>query len=172
MVQSIWLEFDKKQMTKENIQTIIEIVKDNFKTYYYVDDKRSSTSKFAFLDCSQIKNIANSINIEIDDEKRCDCGCYSTTFERVAYFIDLEFNYGKILNKQLPEDEQPYTYFQLGRDVWGSIGLYYERLNILRFILECIKKELDKKGIKSRLSLSDCEKETFVDYFKEGKKNE
>ena len=171
MVQSIWLEFDKKQMTKENIQKITKIIKDNFKTYSYVDDKHSNTSKFTFLDCSQIKNIANSINLEIDDEKRCDCGCYSTTFERVAYFIDLEFNYGKILNKQLPEDEQPYTYFQLGRNVWGSIGLYYERLNILRFILETIKKELDKQKIYSTISLDDCD-DCFVDYFKGGKKNE
>jgi len=171
MVQSIWLEFDKKQMTKENIQKITKIIKDNFKTYSYVDDKYSNTSKFAFLDCSQIKKIANSINLEIDDEKRCDCGCYSTTFERVAYFIDLEFNYGKILNKQLPEDEQPYTYFQLGRNVWGSIGLYYERLNILRFILETIKKELDKQKIHSTISLDDCD-DCFVDYFKGGKKNE
>jgi len=168
MVQSIWLEFDKKQITKENIQTIIETIKDNFKTYSYVDDKHSNTTKFAFLDCFQIRNIAKSINLEIDDKERCDCGCYSTTFERVVYFIDLEFNYGKCFNKTLPEEDQPYTYFRLGRDVWGSIGLYYERLNILRFILEHIKKELDKKGIRSELSLSDCEKETFVDYFKVG----
>lgn len=171
MVQSIWLEFDEKQMTKENIQKIIKIIKDNFKTYSYVDDKYSNTTKFSFLDCSQIRNIANSINLEIDDKKRCDCGCYSTVFERIVYFIDLEFNYGKCFNKILPEDEQPYTYFRLGRDVWGSIGLYYERLNILRFILEHIKNELDKQKIHSKLSLNDCDN-YFVDYFKGEKKNE
>lgn len=168
MVQSIWLEFDKKQMTKENIQKITKIIKDNFKTYSYVDDDHSNTLKFVFLDCSQIRSISKLINLEIDDEKRCDCGCYSTTFEMVAYFIDLEFNYGKVFNKILPDEDQPYTYFRLGRDVWGSIGLYYERLNILRFILEHIKKELDKQKIHSKLSLDDCD-DCFVDYFKEKK---
>jgi len=166
MVQSIWLYFDDAQMTKENIQIIIKTIKDNFKTYSYVDDKYSNTTKFVFLDCSQIRDIANSINLEIDDKKRCNCGCYSTTFEIVVHFIDLEFNYGKIFNKTLSENDQPYTHFTLGRNVWGSIGLYYERLNILRFILEYIKKELDKQKINSKLSLDDCDDDCFVDYFK------
>lgn len=169
MVQSIWLEFDKKQLTKENIQIIKEIIKNNYKTYSYIDDKYSNTSKFVFLDICEIKKIIKILNLEIDDEKRCDCGCYSTDLEMIMFFIDLEFDYGKGFNKIIPAEDQPYTYFRLGRDVWGSIGYYFERLNILRYILEKIKSELDKKGIKSEIDLNDCDKD-FVDFFKKSDK--
>ena len=163
MVQSIWLQFDKRQMTKKNIQIIIETVKDTYKTYSYVDDKYSNTHKFAFLDITDFKAISRILGIKLDDKKRCDCGCYSTTLERVMYFCDLEFTYGKKFANTL--SYKP-VYFNIGRNVWGSLGLYYERLNILRFILEEIKTELDNKGIKSRLDLDDCNNDHFVKYFK------
>lgn len=169
MVQSIWLEFDKEQRTEENKKIIIETIKKLYKTYSYVckESLRQDTMKFHFLDCNQIRFVEKVLDLKpLDDTKPCSCGCYSTDFETVCYFLDLEFRYGK------PFKECPYDYYSLGRDVYMQIGFYHERLNILRFILECIKKEIDKKGIKSELSLSDCEKETFVDYFKGGKKNE
>lgn len=168
MVQSIWLEFDKRQMTKKNIQTIIETVKDAYKTYSYIDSDSSNTHKFVFLDITDFKAISRILGIELDDKKRCSCGCYSTTLEIVMFFCDLEFTYGKKFTN-ISSCEQP-VYFNIGRNVWGSIGLYYERLNTLRFILLEIKTELDKKGIKSKLDLCDCEKDTFVDYFKDGSK--
>lgn len=166
MVQSIWLNFDRRQMTKKNIQTIIETVKDTYKTYSYIDTNHSNTHKFVFLDYTDFKVISRILGIKLDDKKRCSCGCCSTTLEIVMYFCDLEFNYGKIFLKLVKDKSviQP-TYFNIGRNVWGDVGQYYERLNILRFILEEIKSNLDDKGIKSKLDIDDCEKETFVDYF-------
>lgn len=162
MVQSIWLEFEKKQRTEENKKIIIETIKKLYKTYSYVSNEplRQDTMKFHFLDCNQIRFSEKVLGlIPLDDSKPCWCGCYSTDFEAACYFLDLEFRYGK------PFKECPYDYYSLGRDVYLQIGMYHERLNILRLILVNIKNELDKHGIKSKLDLSDCSQETFTNYF-------
>ena len=153
MVQSIWLQFDKKQNTKKVREQIIEVVKDKYKCAVFKSDKRENSVEFKFLDCNQIKTLINTIpNLEIADSKIGESNFYTTTFEKVVWFIDLEFNYGKF------SDYSNISLFQIGRNVWGSVGLYKERLNVLYYLLRDIQKELKKKGIKSRIDLSDCEK--------------
>jgi len=92
--------------------------------------------KFHFLDCNQIRFSEKALELTpLNDSKPCNCGCYSTDFETVCYFLDLEFRYGK------PFENCPYDYYYLGRNVYMQIGFYHERLNILRLILINIKKE-------------------------------
>jgi hypothetical protein len=126
-----------------------------------MDDKQQNAIHFKFLDSCQILNILKKLNLVVDDKKRCECGCYSTDFERLMFFIDLELNFGKIDDSGIIK----YSYFQLGRNVWGSIGMYDERLNTIRFILEDLKKVFDKENIKCKLDLSDCEIDYFKKYF-------
>lgn len=161
MVQSIWLNFDKRQLNENTVNTIKKIIKDKYKCYSYIDDKQTNTMHFKFLDSCQISEILKKIKLSVEDNKRCDCGCYSTDFERLVFLIDLELNFGKIDDSGIIK----YSYFQLGRTVWGSVGMYKERLNTIRAILEEIKKDMDKKGIKCKLDLSDCEVEYFEGYF-------
>lgn len=162
MVQSIWLNFDLNQRNDETISKIIEIVKDNYKCYSYIspDTYKAGVHDlnvrcFIFLDTVQIKEVLNKIGLLVNDKKRCNCGCYSTDFETMMYFINLELTYGSISDVE---------YFRLGRDVWGSVGLFKERLNVLRYILENLQKSFNKEGIKSDLCLDDCEEKHFKNY--------
>lgn len=154
MVQSIWLKFKKEDMTPLIINEVIKTVKGNYKCYAFQDPKMENTTSFKFLDCCQIKTILEEIKMNIDDKKLCDCGCFSTEFERLCYFIDLEFTHGSF-TKTIPDIE----YYMLGRNVWGSIGMYAERLSVLFCILQNLQKKLKEKGINCRLDLSDCEKD-------------
>ena len=158
MVQSIWLEFDKRQMNKDTKIKVIEAIKNRFKCAVFKDETFQNTINFKFLDCNQIKEVIDKLNLKIDDKKANLDNHFTTDFERIIWFIDLEFNIGKI-DKLIN-----YTYFRLGRNVWGSIDYYKERLNILRFILETLKKDLHKVGVKCKLDLSDCEDHYFKDY--------
>jgi hypothetical protein len=160
MVQSIWLNIDKQTMIF-NKPEIIRIIKSCYKTCNYVDDIDGMLNKitFEFLDCNQHKKILEKIGLKINDSKFCDCGCYSTDFELVMKFISLELNYGKF------NDQIDIEFYRIGRNVWGSVGMYTERLNLLRYILEDIQKELKKHNIPSEMDFSDCE-DCFVDYFK------
>ncbi len=154
MVQSIWIQFDEKQLNNKIVKKIIKIVKNKYRVF---GDPRDNALFLKFLDCNQINIISNKLRLNIDDKKFCDCGCYSTNFERFVWFIDLEFNFGKqadILD----------IYFRIGRNVWGSVGMYKERLNVLRYILEDLIKEFNNQGIKCKLDLSDCEQHYFKDY--------
>jgi len=163
------LQFDKKQQTSETIERIIGIIKRRYKCYTYEDDsiRRSmkvqidlKEYKFAFLDYHQIKNIVETLNIHIDDKvTKVDEGNLSTDFEALMFFIDLNLGYGDLLGT---------NYFRLGRDVCGSVGMFYERLNVLRFILQVLQKDFGEVGIHSELSLVDCDRDYFdEDFFKE-----
>jgi hypothetical protein len=140
-------------------ETIIRIIKSCYKMCSYIDDKMLNKMVFEFLDCNQHKKILKEIGLKIDDTKLCDCGCYSTNFELVMKFISLELDYGKF-NEQIDIEN-----YRIGRNVWGSVGMYTERLNLLRYILEDIQKELKKHDIQSEMDFNDCE-DYFVDYFK------
>lgn len=161
MVQSIWLNFDKRQLNKDGVDGIKKIIKNKYKCYSYIDEKQQNTMHFKFLDSCQISDTLKKIKLNVDDKKRCDCGCYSTDFERLMFFIDLELNFGKIDDSGIIK----YSYFQLGRNVWGSVGMYKERLNTIRAMLEELKTDFDKSGINCELDLSDCEVEYFEGFF-------
>lgn len=165
MVQSIWLKFKKEDIDKKTIPIIINTIKDRYKTYSYLSDVHINTHHFELLDINQIKKIIKKLGLKVDGTKRCKCGCYSTDLEIITHFLDLDFHYGKIL-KHIPTVSQRFEYFEIGRDITLSVGMSYERFNILRYILEDIQKHLEQKGIESTLDLSDC-KEEFVDYFSE-----
>ena len=151
MVGSIWLQFDHQHITNEKDLNLIKTtIKDKYKCYAYFSTDYTHTMEFRLLSIRQIKNIIKKLNLNIDDNKRCTCGCLSTDFERVMHFTELEFNYGKIhklLNK--------YIYFRLGRNITLSVKPYDERFKIIRYILEDLKKEYDKLGIKCELDISD-----------------
>ena len=169
MVQSIWLQFDNEQQTPETVERIINIIKRRYKCYTYEDDsvRRGmkvpiglKEYKFVFLDYHQIKSIDKVLNMCIDDKVvRVDYGHLSTDFEALMYFIDLNLGYGDLLGT---------NYFRLGRDVWGSVSMFYERLNVLRFILQMLQKDFEGAGIHSELSIEDCDGDYFdEDFFKE-----
>lgn len=159
MVQSIWLQFDNKELDNHvMIKWIKKIVKSKYKCYSFVDEKDKFTYRFKFIDCNQFISIIEKLNLKVDDHHQCDCGCLSTDLERLIYFIDLEFNYGKVFK------ELDYIYFRLGRNIYSSIDPFNERLMILRYMLEDIKTEFDKVGIVSKLDLSDCDERLFDNY--------
>lgn len=155
MVQSIWLKFDKKQRTPEIISTIINVVKRCYKSYSYVDENFSSKFHFRPINCLQIRDICKELNLTVDDTRQCDCGCYSTDFEMLTYFLDLEFCYGNLYDVD---------FFDLGRNCYMQVGMYKERFWILRYILERIQLELLTKNIKSTLDFSDIEEGLFEGY--------
>lgn len=162
MVQSIWLEFDEisDSVNKETaIQTIKEVMKKSYKTYSCYDRGSTTRFQFYFKDFREIKEIADRIGIEIDDTKMCSCGCMSTNLETLTHFIQLELMHGPLVD-QMPD----LVYFQLGQNVYGEVGMYYERLNIIRYILEDMQKQLREYGIKAELDLSDCEMDVFENY--------
>lgn len=160
MVQSIWLQFDKEQRSPEVISAIIDTVKKCYKTYSYVDEKHLNKFHFRPIDCSQIREISKNLNLSIDDTKQCSCGCHSTDFETVVYFLDLEFYYGNIYDVD---------YFDLGKNCYMDIGMYKERFWILRHILEDIQSKLPD-NIKSTLDFGDIDKDTFEGYKRSDKK--
>jgi hypothetical protein len=142
---------------------IIEIVKKNYKCvlkFNNQEDKKNNTLKFYFLDINQIEAIGIEIGLILDDIELCKCGCRNTEAEIVTNYIDLEFNAGT----KIPISD--YVYFRLGRNVWGTVGRYYQRLSILRYILEDLQKHFLNAGIKSKLDISDAEPQNFCDYFK------
>lgn len=166
MVQSIWLQFDEEQQTPETVQRIIGIIRRVYKCYTYEDYSMRrgmkvpislKEYKFVFLDYHQIKSIVETLNICVDD--KVSHGNLSTDFEALMHFVDLNLGYGDLLGT---------NYFRLGRDVWGSVGMFSERLNVLRFILQTLEMEFEEGGIHSELSLVDCD----GDYFDEGFFNE
>lgn len=154
MVQSIWLQFDKNQQNPETIETIISTVNKHYKTYSYKNtiNINKHNFKFKFLNCEQIRDICNKLNLEVDDTKRC--GCNNTDFEILTYFSDLTFYYGNLYDV---------NYFCLGRDCYLTEDMYTERIYILRYILEYIQSKLPK-SIKTSMDFSDVEKGTFDNY--------
>jgi hypothetical protein len=168
MVSGIWLEFDRSKISDlALIDKIKKIVKSKYKCYSYedVENGKQNTFVFKLIDCNQIKNILDKLGMKIDDEEPCDCGCMSTDFERMVFFLDLEFNYGKIV------DFINYKYFWIGRNVTMSIEPSDERLVVLRYMLEDLKREFDREGIYSRLNLDDCNPDIFNGYFNDKGEN-
>ncbi len=171
MVQSIWLEFDEEEMNEEMIDEIVKTINENYKTFSTVGIPKKSTFSnsdvhgFNFIDCQEIVEILKKVGLEVDDEKRCDCGCYNTDFEMLVGYISLEFMHGQ-MNGSVDD-----VYFRVGRDITMSVGMYGLRLNILRYILEDIQEELDKKGINSEMNFGDCDRDHFesYDYWNESK---
>lgn len=140
-----------------------------YKCYTYEDDRIRKNMKvptdlkeykFVFLDYHQIKSIVKTLNMYIDDGViRVDYGDISTDFEALMHFIDLNLGYGDLLGT---------NYFRLGRDVWGSVAMFSERLNVLRFLLQILQKDFEDVGIHSELYLDDCDRDYFnEDFFKE-----
>ncbi len=158
MVQSIWLSFDETQLNEATVKRIIDIIKDRYKTVAFDSEKMSNVTEFHFLDCHQIKDIQTKLKLKVDDSKRCDYGCFSTDFEKLMWYISLEFFHGKIH----PGINQPS--FSLGRIVTCSVGLHRERLNVLRYILMELSQEFISQGIICQLDLSDCELDYFTEY--------
>ena len=162
MVQSIWLKFDELEHNHNKdsiIQTIKEIVKKSYKTYSCYERSSTTLFKFYFIDCNQIKEISTKLGITLDDTTICPCGCMSTDLEILSHFIQLELKHG-LITEVIPE----LVYFDLGQNLWGNVGMFHERLNIIRYILEDIQQQLKEHGIKSTIDLEDCDND-FVNYF-------